>query len=98
MEIIGWHELLTIYIGQHYAGKNVLVVYLDDIESEEGYHTLLQDLDAIGFKLPCQFRCNGYLVIEMPPMLAKKFVDNHYKCGVRMERFDSDGVCMDVNW
>ena len=96
MEVIGWHELLTVYIKQQYAGKDVLVIFQDDADSPEEYDTLMQELDMMGFAPPHQFRGGGYLIIEMHEMMAKKLINDHNKGFVRMELF-SDGVCVHEN-
>ena len=96
MEQINAHGLLAAYLKQNYTGKDVLVIFQDDIGSREEYQTLLQELDDVGFLPPKGYLVLGYLIIEMPAMLAKKLIDDHNKGFIRMELF-SDGVCVHEN-
>lgn len=96
MEVIGWHDLLTVYIKQQYAGKDVLVIFQDDADSHEEYEALMKELDLMGFAPPHQFRGSGYLIIEMQEMMARELINDHNKSFIRMELF-SDGICVHEN-
>lgn len=96
MEVIGWHELLTSYIKQQYADKDVLVIFQDDAVSEGEYDTLMQELETAGFAPPHQFRGSGYLIIEMREMMAKQLINQHHKGFIRMELF-RNGECVHEN-
>lgn len=96
MEVIGWHDLLTAYIKQHYAKKNVLVIFQDDADSPGEYENLMNQLDELGLAPPFQFRGSGFLIIEMHEMTAMKLIKYHNKGFIRMELF-SDGVCVHEN-
>lgn len=93
MEQISIHNLLTSYVMQHYANTDVLVIYQNDIESQEEYKTLLGDLDNMGFLPPKNYLRLGFLFIEMPYILAKNLINDHNKGAVRMELF-SNGICI----
>lgn len=97
MEVISWHEVLTVYIKQHYAGKDVLVIFQDAANSPKEFYALMHDLDMMCLAPPHAFRGSGYLIIEMDEMDAKKLLDKHKTTSFLMELF-SDGVCVYDNW
>lgn len=84
MEVVGWYELLTAYIKQHYSDRDVLVICQDNIESVAEFDTLMNDLEKDGFAPPHQMRGTGYLIIEMERHFAKSLIDRHAKGGIPM--------------
>ena len=96
MECITEHELLTAYMGQHYADKDALVIFQEDADSWDELQTVLKELDDVGFLPPKAYGPCGILIIEMPYGFAQKLINDHNKGFVRMELF-SNGVCVHEN-
>lgn len=94
MEVIGWHELLTAYMKQQYAGKDVLVIFQDDLDSAAEYNSLMNDLDMMSLAPPHAYRGSGYLIIEMEVCVARDFIEKHNGWSIRIELFsDGESVC-----
>lgn len=96
MEQISQHGLLQAYMKQNYADKEALVVFMDDIDSQEEFDTLLDDLNVIGYLPPKSYLVLGYLIIEIPAMLAKRIINHHNKGFIRLELYEH-GTCVHEN-
>lgn len=96
MEQISQHGLLEAYMKQNYADKEALVIFMDNIDSQQEFDSILDDLKVIGYLPPKNYLILGYLIIEMPAMLAKHVINNHNKGFIRMELYEN-GICTHEN-
>ena len=94
MEVIGWYELLSVYIQQNYAGRDVLVIFQNDVDSLKEYENFMLELEMLGLAPPHQFRGAGCLIIEMDRGVAKKLINDKNNDFIRLELFsDGEFVC-----
>lgn len=94
------HCLLSAYLEANYNGKDILVIYMDDLMEccdEPEYANFMSQLAGIfGGKLPSAFILPGFCIIEMPEPAIRKVLIDFGKAPFRLEQYRG-GQCMSEN-
>lgn len=100
IESISQRELVEAYLKAHYSrNADVLVIWMDSIDSAQEWESLLKYLDGLGVKPPVAFRSilDGVIIIEgLPDGVIKNVINVFDKAGIRLEQYDN-GECVHEN-
>lgn len=96
MEHITKFDLIRDYLQRNYAGRYVLVVYLEDYDFNRDYEKLMEDLRLSAHEIPVAFRRDGFVFVELDQGTAKQIINMNDKSSIRLELYFG-GECIHEN-